>query len=300
MTFMISGILLIDKPRGMTSFKVVSIIKRLFNTKKVGHSGTLDPMATGLLPVLVNKATKAQEFLQGSNKEYQAGFKLGVCTDTQDITGKVLKKVGNVDVTENKLKETLKKFEGCISQIPPMYSAISKNGVRLYKLARRGIEVEREKRKVKINKIELLNYNLDKKEADVLVNCSKGTYIRTLCSDIGESLDVGATLTRLRRTKACNFSIENSINLGELEELNKNDRLKDAVIPIDNLFLDYIPIFLNKSSEKVFLNGGKLHLDSNVGSSSMRVYNSNKIFLGLGTYKSEIKELHPEKIFFSE
>ena len=297
---MLSGILLVDKPCGITSFRVVSIIKTIFNTKKVGHAGTLDPMATGLLPILINKATKAQEFLQNSFKEYQASFKLGVCTDTQDITGKVLKKIDNADVTENKLRETLKKFEGFIDQTPPMYSAISKNGIRLYKLARKGIEVEREKRRIEINKIELLKYNPNEKEADILVSCSKGTYVRTLCSDIGDNLGVGATLTKLRRTKTCNFSIENSIKLSELEESKKYDCLKEYVIPIDNLFFNYCPIFLNKIAEKVFLNGGKLSLNLNKESSSIRVYNRNKFFLGLGIYKSETKELYPKKIFFSE
>ena len=156
---MLSGAILIDKPSGITSFKVVSELRKILNTKKIGHTGTLDPMATGLLPVLINKATKLQEFLQNGNKEYIAEFKLGLTTDTQDITGKIIKEFENINVSEEQVLGALENFTGEIMQIPPMYSAISKDGVRLYKLARKGIEIEREKRKInsRRNKILLIS-----------------------------------------------------------------------------------------------------------------------------------------------
>ncbi len=296
---MISGILLVDKPAGMTSFKVVSIVKRLFNTKKVGHTGTLDPMATGLLPMLLNKATKVQELLQSSEKEYLASFKLGISTDTLDITGKIVKKTDDFKVNKDQLEDVLKSFEGFIEQVPPMYSAISKNGVRLYTLARKGIEIDREKRKVQIKKIKLLSYIDEDHEATILVNCSKGTYIRSLCADIGDRLLTGATLTKLRRTKTCGFTVENSLGLKDLEDLKGKKALHTAVIALDRLFLSYVPIFLNKNLEKVFLNGGKISFDFRIESGMIRVYNNCKEFLGLGEYIKERRVLFPSKVFYS-
>lgn len=293
---MLSGAILIDKPSGITSFKVVSELRKILNTKKIGHTGTLDPMATGLLPVLINKATKLQELLQNGNKEYIAEFKLGMTTDTQDITGKIIQEFENVNVSKDQVLSVLKKFTGEIMQIPPMYSAISKDGVRLYKLARKGIEIEREKRKIHIYSIKLLNFSKKENLVRVLVNCSKGTYIRSLCADIGEYLGFGATLTSLRRTKTCNFSIEKSVKIEELENLTLTEISEKVLIPIDRILEDYEFIVLNKESTKNFLNGRKFNINLDIKDYILRVYSENKIFLGLGKYNFENKELATYKL----
>ena len=293
---MLSGAILIDKPGSMTSFKVVSELRKILHTKKVGHAGTLDPMATGLLPVLVNKATKIQELLQNGNKEYIAEFKLGITTDTQDITGKIIKEFENVNVSEEQILSSLKKFTGEIVQTPPMYSAISKSGIRLYKLARKGIEIEREKRKINIYSLKLLNFSKKENLVRVLVNCSKGTYIRTLCADIGEYLGCGATLTSLRRTKTCNFSIEQSVKIEELKNLALTEISKKVLIPIDRILEDYEFTVLNKENTKNFLNGRKFNINLDIKDHILRVYSENKTFLGLGKYNFKNKELAAYKL----
>ena len=293
---MLSGAILIDKPGSMTSFKVVSELRKILHTKKVGHAGTLDPMATGLLPVLVNKATKIQELLQNGNKEYIAEFKLGITTDTQDITGKIIKEFENVNVSEEQILSSLKKFTGEIVQTPPMYSAISKSGVRLYKLARKGIEIEREKRKINIYSLKLLNFYKKENLVRVLVNCSKGTYIRTLCADIGNYLGCGATLTSLRRTKTCNFSIEKSVKIEELENLKLAEISEKVLIPIDRILENYEFTVLNEENTKNFLNGRKFNINLDIKGHILRVYSENKIFLGLGKYNFENKELATYKL----
>ena len=293
---MLSGAILIDKPGSMTSFKVVSELRKILHTKKVGHAGTLDPMATGLLPVLVNKATKIQELLQNGNKEYIAEFKLGITTDTQDITGKIIKEFENVNVSEEQILSSLKKFTGEIVQTPPMYSAISKSGVRLYKLARKGIEIEREKRKINIYSLKLLDFSKKENLVRVLVNCSKGTYIRTLCADIGNYLGCGATLTSLRRTKTCNFSIEKSVKIEELENLKLAEISEKVLIPIDRILENYGFTVLNEENTKNFLNGRKFNINLDIKGHILRVYSENKIFLGLGKYNFENKELATYKL----
>jgi len=293
---MLNGIILIDKPQGITSFGVVSIAKKLFETKKVGHAGTLDPMATGLLPILLNKATKIQGMLQSRDKEYLAEFKLGITTDTQDITGKIMQSTKKVDVTENKLLEVLENFTGNILQLPPMYSAVSKNGVRLYKLARKGIEIERNPRKITINKINLVKFDKQKNVCTILVNCSKGTYIRTLCADIGDFLGCGATLTMLRRTATCNFSVKDSITIEKLEKLKENHSLENAVIPLEAVFSNYHKIILNESFEKMFRNGRKIKTMLNCSKQELLVFNEKGTLLGLGLYSTNNKELSVYKM----
>lgn len=291
-----NGIVLIDKPSGITSFNVVSRIKRMFNTKKVGHAGTLDPLATGLLPILINKATKVQELIQNADKEYIAEFCLGLTTDTQDITGSITNKYdGVINVSKKELNNVLLSFKGAIQQTPPMYSAISKNGVRLYNLARRGVEVKREKRNVKINRLELLDFDNLNKTGKILVNCSKGTYIRTLCADIGEQLGCGATLTNLRRTKTCNFSIDESISLDTLENLKKSGKENAAIISLEKVFNYYRVVFWGLEQEKMFRNGRKFNISLDINDvlslnskeCLLKVFNKDNIFLGLGKYSFE-------------
>ena len=294
-----SGVVLIDKPSGITSFRVVSTIKRLFGTKKVGHAGTLDPMATGLLPILLNKATKIQDFLQNADKEYLAEFKLGIITDTEDITGKVVKTFSDFNISKEYLSEVLANFKGEILQTPPMYSAISKDGVRLYKLARKGLEIEREKRKVIINKLDLLDFSKAKSLVRILVNCSKGTYIRTLCADIGNTLGCGATLTSLRRTKTHSFCVEDSIKLCDIESLDYIS-LKKVVIPLDKVLENYNSIYLDEERSKRFITGCSFKINLALSTSFLRVYRRDKLFLGIGKYDSLTKKISTYKLLLSE
>ena len=224
-----NGIIVIDKPKDFTSFDVVAVMRRLTNQKKIGHAGTLDPMATGVLPILIGKATKVQSILPDETKEYVAEFKLGIKSDTQDITGNIIEET-ICNIKKEDLQKVLDNFIGNIKQIPPMYSAVKQNGKRLYDLARQGIEVERRERSIKIYKLELISFLEKTQEAKILVGCSKGTYIRTLCVDIGDKLDCGAVLTSLRRTLACSFSIKDSITLDEAKRLASEKILLEKLI----------------------------------------------------------------------
>ncbi|MEW6618627.1 MAG: tRNA pseudouridine(55) synthase TruB [bacterium] len=214
---MIDGILNINKPAGMTSHDVVQCIRRLINQKKVGHAGTLDPQAEGVLILLLGKATKLSESLKSDSKEYLAEMKLGIKTTTQDAWGQIIEQKSNFTIQKKDIEKVLLDFEGEINQIPPMFSAIHHEGKRLYELARLGKEVERQPRKVKIFEIKLLNF-IHQDEFRFKVTCSSGTYIRTLCADIGEALGVGGHLTSLKRIKSGNFKIEDSIGLKDLIE----------------------------------------------------------------------------------
>lgn len=212
------GILVIDKPGGFTSTQVVGIVKKLLKTKKAGHIGTLDPLATGVLPVCLNKATKVIPYLDDSCKEYVAKMQLGLTTDTQDRTGKLvdMKNVGKI--ARSDILKVFKNFTGEIEQIPPMYSALKQNGVRLYELARKGVEVKRKRRTVIVKELELIEFR--KPVVTLRVKCSRGTYVRVLCSDIGDSLGTGATLNELRRIGSSGFNISDSFKITDVEKGN--------------------------------------------------------------------------------
>ncbi|MEA4813715.1 MAG: tRNA pseudouridine(55) synthase TruB [Oscillospiraceae bacterium] len=227
-----SGILIIDKPSGWTSMDVCAKIRGILHEKRVGHGGTLDPMATGVLPVFVGKATKAVEFADKSDKEYVAGMRLGIITNTQDVTGDVLE-TRTVSASDADVENTARSFIGDIEQIPPMYSAIKINGKKLCDLARKGKEVERPPRRVTISEIEILAHPSED-EYVLRVVCSKGTYIRTLCSDIGARLGCGAAMSSLRRTRAGSFSESESVTL---DEVHRNG--ESLLRPVDSLFWDY-------------------------------------------------------------
>ncbi|MBR4723262.1 MAG: tRNA pseudouridine(55) synthase TruB, partial [Clostridia bacterium] len=216
-----NGIIVIDKPIGKTSHDMVSFVRRLTGIKKVGHTGTLDPDATGVLPICIGRATKAADMLTVSDKAYRTQLVLGKTTDTQDASGKVLKE-RQVMVTQADIEETVSQFIGEISQIPPMFSAIKKGGKKLYELARQGISVEREPRKVTIYDIVIEEINLDNKTVTLDISCSKGTYIRTLCEDIGEKLGCGAYMNSLVRTKSAGFTLSDSYTQEELAEMKEN------------------------------------------------------------------------------
>ena len=295
------GIIVINKPEGYTSFDVVSVMRKLFSQKRIGHAGTLDPIATGVLPILLGSSTKAQDIFPNSDKEYVAEFKLGVTTDTLDITGKVLTRF---DATVNifQVEEALKYFKGNIKQTPPMYSALKKDGKKLYELAREGIEIQREQRDITIKEIELMYFNEQEQTGIIRVLCSKGTYIRSICDDLGSKLGCGAIMTNLKRTMACGLKIGNSITISEAKELSAEGRLNEKVIDIDNIFKIYKYVNVSEAQARRFKNGGSLDLfRTNIKNNCMdkeifRVY-YNKKFLGLGISSKTMSQLLIYKLF---
>ena len=295
------GIIVINKPEGYTSFDVVSVMKKLFSQKKVGHAGTLDPIATGVLPILLGSATKAQDMFPNSDKEYIAEFKLGITTDTLDITGKALTQ-SNIYVNKFQVEEALKYFKGNIKQIPPMYSALKKDGKKLYELAREGIEVQREQRNITIKEIELMDFNEQEQTGVIRVLCSKGTYIRSICDDLGSNLGCGAIMTNLKRTMACGFKIDESLTINKARKLSEIGKLNEKVIGIDKIFMMYRYVNVSEAQAKRFKNGGSLDLlRTNIKNNyrdkeKFRVYNKEK-FLGLGIASKVEEQLLIYKLF---
>ncbi len=255
-----NGVIVINKEQDFTSFDVVAVVRRTLHTKKVGHCGTLDPNATGVLPVLVGNATKAQDIIVNHDKSYVASFKLGLSSDTLDIWGEVAEENGP-DIKKEELKEALTHFVGEILQVPPMYSAVQKNGVRLYELARQGIEVEREARPVTIYSLELNDFDEKTQCGTFTVSCSKGTYIRTLISDIAKSLGTDAVMTSLVRTSACGFMLDDAITLSELEELAQNGEVENHMQSLESLFENYSELFVSQKQSVRFYNGNPLSLE---------------------------------------
>ena len=225
-----TGVVNINKPIGRSSHFAVAVIRRITKIKKVGHTGTLDPMATGVLPICIGReATKLSQLIMDSQKEYKAVLKLGITTTTQDGEGEITSEK-EVTSTKEEVENAINSFVGEITQIPPMYSAIKINGKKLYELARKGVEVEREPRKVTIHYINILNVDMKENEAEIVIGCSKGTYIRTLCNDIGEKLGCGGYMKSLVRTKCGGFDIEDSITLEEFEELFKEGKAETVLV----------------------------------------------------------------------
>lgn len=275
---MMNGVINVYKPCGITSFDVVRTIKRISKTKKVGHTGTLDPMATGVLPVCIGNATKIVDYIMQNHKVYKATLKLGVTTDTYDREGKILSESEINHLTSKHIEDAIKSFIGDIEQMPPMYSALKVNGKRLYELAREGIEIERQKRKITIYDINI--ENIDIPYVKFTVKCSKGTYIRSLCYDIGDVLKVGGAMWDLERVETGTFSVENSIALEDLNEEN----IENVIIPMDKA-LAYKPIVFNNKFEKLLLNGVTIQnpfvikdIEENV---LYKVYLEDK-FIGIG------------------
>lgn len=266
-----NGILNIYKPMGMTSHDVVNRVRRISGIRKVGHTGTLDPDAEGVLPICIGKATKVADMLTFSDKRYTTTLKLGMTTDTQDTSGKILE-CKSVNVSQSKIENVIKTFSGELMQIPPMYSAIKVNGKKLYELARKGIEIERKPRKITIYEINILKINGENVELDI--KCSKGTYIRTLCHDIGDVLGCGGCMARLVRTQTSTFEIDNSVTLDKLE----NHGILQFLLPVDELF-DYEKIFVDGEDERKILNGNSVKSDSVKEDICYRVYGSDGRFL---------------------
>lgn len=292
-----TGVICLDKPEGISSFFAVKKVSRLLDTKKAGHTGTLDPMATGVLVIMLGSCTRFIDFLPESEKSYTARVMLGKNTDTLDITGNVLEEK-DVNVTEDELKKTAEKFLGDILQVPPMYSALRKDGVRLYDLARQGVEVEREPRKVQIKELKI--YDFDGSSFSMDVTCSAGTYIRSLAFDIGASLGTGACLTSLRRTAANGFSIDKSLTLEEIEKHLENEDIEKYILPIENALKSYEAVTVSEAQGKRFRNGGELDLNrihKDFCNSLYRIFAPDGSFLGLGEADTESNLLKPKRVF---
>lgn len=279
------GIIVINKPQNFTSFDVVAVMRGVAKTKKVGHTGTLDPMATGVLPLLFGNATKAQSLLPDSSKEYIAEFKLGITTDTLDIWG-TIKEEKPVNISASDIENIIPNFSGNILQLPPMYSAIQKDGKRLYELARQGIEVEREKRLVNIDTLRLLSYDENTSTGKLLVSCSKGTYIRSLIDDIGSELGCGAVMTSLCRTSACGFTLDNAITIEQAKELANAGNLESVLHSVEGVFTPYRQVTVSQPQAKRFCNGGQLDLSrlriKNLADEEIIRVKFDDTFIGLG------------------
>lgn len=284
------GFLLLNKPKGITSFSAVSAIKRLAGEKRVGHTGTLDPMATGVLPIFIGRATALSSLVIDAEKKYVATVKLGVVTDTDDITGNVISE-NQVNITPEKLTEALNHFTGEIEQVPPMYSAIKKDGVRLYKLAREGKTVELEPRKIKVFEIKLLE-GLDSENLfKIEVHVSKGTYIRSLARDIGEYLGTGATLCELERIFVSGFSIDDTVKLEELDSENISEYLKSEEFAVAHL----PEIGVTEKQAVRFTNGGQLGFDrlklSDFSDGALYRVKYNGLLLGIGVADCDLAQI---------
>lgn len=273
------GVINVLKPKGITSFDVVRDIRKIAKIKKVGHTGTLDPLASGVLPVCIGKATKIVDYIMEGTKTYRVEMKLGTTTDTYDREGTVLEEK-EVSVSPTEVEKAIEKYKGDIKQVPPMYSALKVNGRKLYDLARKGIEVEREARKIQIHDICILSIDMPYIIFDV--KCSKGTYIRSLCFDIGNDLGSGAVMWNLERLEASPFNIKEAIKLEDLNEEN----IKQFITPIDEALKDYEKLYLDKKFEKLVLNGVILKdrrvLDNIEENKLYRTYIENDNFIGLG------------------
>ena len=279
-----NGIIILDKPSGFTSFDAVAVLRGLSHQKKIGHTGTLDPMATGVLPILLGRAAKALNFLPDTDKEYVASFRLGERRDTGDITGEVVER-SPAPVALEALEAALPRFRGEILQVPPMYSAVSVGGKRLYELARKGLEVDRPARPVTISRLELLSYDPQTKEGSLRVGCSKGTYIRVLIEDLALAAGSCGTMTALRRTSACGFSQEDAHSLEALKALAAEGRLEEALLPVEGLFALYPAVRVSPAQATRFQNGGGLDLARLRGvpeGGLCRVKSPQGLFLGLG------------------
>lgn len=293
-----TGIICIKKDEDITSFGVVAKVRGITKEKKAGHTGTLDPMATGVLPVMLGGATRFLNYLVDSDKGYRATFSLGITTDTLDITGNVTSQC-KVDVTVEDVKKSLDKFKGNILQTPPMFSAKSVDGVRLYDLARQGVEIERKPCPVEIKKLELLEASVDDNKYVIDVFCSKGTYIRSLIDDIGKDLGCGAVMTALERTSAMGFGIENCVTLEQLQARKDNGvGFDDIIINVEEILKDYQAVTVSQAQAKRFANGGGLdikRIKAKLCKDTLyRVYSDTNVFLGLGIATDD--ELKVEKL----
>ena len=296
---MVNGIINVYKEKGYTSFDVVAKLRGILKQKKIGHTGTLDPDAEGVLPVCLGKATKVCDLLTDKSKEYEAVLLLGVVTDTQDITGKVLEQK-EVTVPEEKVREAVLSFVGDYMQVPPMYSALKVNGQKLCDLARAGKTVERKARPVKILSIDILKIDLPR--VQMRVHCSKGTYIRTLCEDIGEKLDCGGCMESLLRTRVSEFRVEDALKLEQIEALVKKEDFS-FVHAVDSVFLDYQKAVVSEQFDRVLYNGNRIEPEmilnekESLTEKPVRIYDEKDHFIGIYEFQPERGNFKPVKVF---
>ncbi|MEE1536499.1 MAG: tRNA pseudouridine(55) synthase TruB [Ruminococcus sp.] len=296
-----NGILCMNKPQDFTSFDVIGKLRGILHMKRLGHTGTLDPMATGVLPILVGTATKACDILPNQDKTYQATVVFGKATDTLDIWGKPLQDYPEQHVTEAALRAILPEFLGDITQLPPMYSAVSVNGKRLYELARKGETVERPTRTVHIDAITLDAFDETQQTATLTISCGKGTYIRTLLSDIGQRLGGDAVMTALTRTAACGYLLQNCLTFEQVAAAMADGTPEEHLLPTDSLFSSYPNLRLNAAQERMFCNGVKLDLnrlrDLQPDQDIYTVYGATGTFLGTALADRTQQELRIGKRF---
>ena len=295
-----SGIINVYKEKGFTSFDVVAKLRGILKTKKIGHTGTLDPDAEGVLPVCIGRATKVCDILTDKDKVYEAVMLLGVETDTQDTSGQILKELP-VEIAEDKVKEAVLSFVGEYAQVPPMYSALKVNGKKLYELAREGKTIERKARNVEIFSIDILEVELPR--VRMSVHCSKGTYIRTLCHDIGQKLGCGGCMEKLLRTKVGIFELEDTLKLAEIDQLAKEGLVEEKIISVDDLFDEYPKVWIKPTFDVVVHNGNRVEkrmfgekLETNM--ERLRVYDSENVFIGIYEFSKERKDYKPVKMFY--
>ena len=299
---MIHGVINVYKEQGFTSHDVVAKLRGIVGQKKIGHTGTLDPDAVGVLPVCLGRATKLCDMLTDKDKVYEAVMLLGVETDTQDTTGQILKSSETDEITEEQVQAAVLDFVGDYNQVPPMYSALKINGKKLYELAREGKTVERAARRVQIFDIEILSIALPR--VTMKVHCSKGTYIRTLCHDIGQKLGCGACMEKLTRTKVSRFEIKDSLTLAQIEVLKKEDRLSEILIPIDQMFANYPSIIVSGEAARLAYNGNGIkdrdvRKDENIlDEAYVRVYDDVEDFIGVYQYYEKEREYRIRKMFY--
>jgi tRNA pseudouridine55 synthase len=300
---MINGIIIINKEADYTSFDVVAKLRGICGQRKIGHTGTLDPQAVGVLPVCLGNATKLCDMLTDKDKEYVTELLLGVTTDTQDTTGKVLSHncVSEDMYGKKQIEAAVMSFMGDYDQIPPMYSALKVNGKKLYELAREGKEIERTARRVQIKEIEITDISLPVVKMRVV--CSKGTYIRTLCADIGEKLGCGGTMKSLVRTRVERFKIEDALTLSQVQALKDEGKLDSAVMPVDSVFTEYPRLCVKEQWKKLTDNGNAFYSEQTLENITyapgewVRVYGEDGSFVGIYAYDTEKKWYKPVKMF---
>ncbi|MCD2491605.1 tRNA pseudouridine(55) synthase TruB [Lacrimispora sp. NSJ-141] len=308
------GLLNIYKERGFTSHDVVAKLRGILKQKKIGHTGTLDPDAEGVLPVCLGKATKVCELLADKNKTYRAVLLLGIETDTQDVTGQITAR-SSADVDEESVREAVLSFIGPYAQVPPMYSALKVGGKKLYELARQGKEIERAARPVTIHEIVIEKVELPR--VTLTVTCSKGTYIRTLCHDIGKKLGCGGCMESLVRVRVAGFRMEDALTLSQVELLRDEGVLEEELISIDSLFQEYPAYLAAKGTEKLLYNGNPLKLSEldrreedrtgtdiseeteNESEEKIRLYDRHGQFMGIYSFDEAIRRYRPVKLFFT-
>lgn len=302
----LEGILAVYKPAGFTSHDVVAKVRRILRMKRIGHTGTLDPQVTGVLPLCLGKATRVVEYMQELPKEYQATLRLGMASDTEDLTGQIIEQVDEVSITKEQLEEVLRSFHGIISQVPPMYSAVKVDGKRLYELAREGKTVERKSREVTIYEIEMTDIRLDGPypELSFRVLCSKGTYIRTLCVDIGRMLGLPSVMVKLERTSSAGILAENCLSFEDIERYMEDGSLHSHLIPVDQA-ISHLPAHtVHEDKTSAALQGQRLSYKSVipevVDEEPLRLYDSTGRFLGIFQRQKDTGAIAPVKVFLRE